>query len=236
MANELEKTLLGTSKRSVNNTIDKNSTYIEQKKLHRVYITSQEPESPTDGEIWFDTTGNDIELYPPPSVSIDYVTKYTVDLKDILKIEQHEAAQYISFHIPTSTTFEVVPYKYYYRPVGFKDTGIQIIYRSDLFEYQSADAPNRSYIDKDGNRVTDSDWQKEYTSKAFLFEFTGDKEYSIKFPIASGLAGNTLRTTIYKADSEYTSFKEFYDYLFSFKDNVADLNVTMTMTIVPQVE
>lgn len=65
MANELEKTLLGTSKRSVNNTIDKNSTYIEKKKLHRVYITSLEPESPTDGEIWFDTTGNDIDLYPP---------------------------------------------------------------------------------------------------------------------------------------------------------------------------
>lgn len=65
MANELEKTLLGASKRSVNNTIDKNSTYIEQKKLHKVYITSQEPESPADGEIWFDTTGNGIEIYPP---------------------------------------------------------------------------------------------------------------------------------------------------------------------------
>lgn len=73
MANELEKTLLGTSKRSVNNTIDKNSTYIEQKKLHRVYITSLEPESPTDGEIWFDTTGNNMDLYPETPYEYDGV-------------------------------------------------------------------------------------------------------------------------------------------------------------------
>lgn len=73
MANELEKTLLGKNKRSVNNTVDKNSTYIEQKKLHKVYITSQEPESPTDGELWFDTTGNNIDLYPPKPL-IDVTT------------------------------------------------------------------------------------------------------------------------------------------------------------------
>lgn len=56
MANELEKTLLGTSKRSVNNTIDKNSTYIEQKKLHKVFVQEEDPGEVEDGCIWFDNS------------------------------------------------------------------------------------------------------------------------------------------------------------------------------------
>ena len=56
MANELEKTLLGTSKRSVNNTIDKNSTYIEQKKLHKVFVQEEDPGEVEDGCIWLTYT------------------------------------------------------------------------------------------------------------------------------------------------------------------------------------
>lgn len=56
MANELEKTLLGTSKRSVNNTIDKNSTYIEKKKLHKVFVQEEDPGEVEDGCIWLTYT------------------------------------------------------------------------------------------------------------------------------------------------------------------------------------
>lgn len=55
MANELEKTLLGKNKRSVNNTVDKNSTYIEQKKLHKVFVQEEDPGEVEDGCIWLDT-------------------------------------------------------------------------------------------------------------------------------------------------------------------------------------
>ena len=71
MANELEKTLLGTSKRSVNNTIDKNSTYIEQKKLHKVFVQEEDPGEVEDGCIWLTYTKKKIVKQFP--IQVDFM-------------------------------------------------------------------------------------------------------------------------------------------------------------------
>lgn len=73
MANELEKTLLGTSKRSVNNTIDKNSTYIEQKKLHKVFVQEEDPGEVEDGCIWLTYTKQKIVKSFPIQVDFSLI-------------------------------------------------------------------------------------------------------------------------------------------------------------------
>ena len=71
MANELEKTLLGKNKRSVNNTVDKNSTYIEQKKLHKVFVQEEDPGEVEDGCIWLDTAKKKIIKQFPVEIKFE---------------------------------------------------------------------------------------------------------------------------------------------------------------------
>ena len=80
MANELEKTLLGTSKRSVNNTIDKNSTYIEQKKLHKVFVQEEDPGEVEDGCIWFDNSKQKIVKSFPVQIKFEIQPQYPSEI------------------------------------------------------------------------------------------------------------------------------------------------------------
>lgn len=161
MANELEKILLGISKRSVNNTVDKNSTYIEQKKLHRVYITSQEPESPADGELWFDTTGNNMDLYPP--YNYDGVYGPIPDKNGLVNL-----ANYASTYIPDyKTTTEIPKENLKYLKSGLKTSNCSsMFYNMDGI----------SEIDFDSFHIDTS--QCSTFSRMFSREYTNYENYN----------------------------------------------------------
>lgn len=169
-------------------------------------------------------------------MTINYVTEFESGLKSLLNFGEATSFKAVYLLIPTATIFEIVKYKFYFKPVRFAGTGYGLTLNllnepsEYYFKIDTADSGGVCYLNKDGDYFGSVleyiDWLINYS---FKMVFTlGETVYERIYPLSQ----KDARIPKYQGDDTDI---ELFNKLFQYKDNPKNIpsDWSIRITVAP---